>query len=277
MTENFTIKFDLRRHGKVETSANPADIWPDWKGKDERWLFVAPHDDDIVCGAGLTFISSIECGIDTYAIVSTTGEAGYCRLEQRNTIASIRREECKKSFEFLGLPKNNLIMFNYPDAHLPAFLGHKLTDDPNDKNAVAGATGLQNSYVCAIRKLNPSRVFLPALTDIHPDHKTTHTEFVMSIFHAQGRIWPELGPPIQEIPKLYEYATYCDFITPPEIRIRTSRELLEKKIAAIEAYASQEQIELLVSRIRTGGPQEYIRELEFNIIEPGKYDSLFDL
>jgi len=150
-----------------------------------------------------------------------------------------------------------------------------LTDDPKCPTAIAGATGLQNSFAWALRKILPTRVFLPTLTDIHPDHKAVHVEFVMSIFHAQGKIWPELGPPIPEIPKLYEYATYCDFLTPPTIRVITSADLFERKLNAILAYQSQEQINLVLDNQRESGPQEYIRELEFNIFNPRQYERLF--
>lgn len=269
------IVFERRTSEGVRSSADPAEIWPLWKGNEERWLFVAPHDDDIVLGAGLHFVAAIECKIPTFAVVSTTGEAGYCRPEHRGQIAEIRRRECKKSFELLGLAAENLFLFDYPDANLAPNLGHRPTEDPNCATAIEGATGFQNSFTWILRKVKPSRVFLPSQTDIHPDHKAVHEEFVISIFHASGNIWPELGKPIREIPKLYEYATYCDFIDPPTIRLRTSPELLEKKLLGVSAYKSQEQIESLVKTVRETGPVEYVRELEFNVFNPAQYDSLF--
>lgn len=260
---------------KVTRSSNPAEVWPDWQGEQERWLYVAPHDDDIVLGAGLNFVAGLASGITTYAAVTTTGEAGYCRAEHKGKIAEIRRDECKKSFELLGLPKENLFLFDYPDAFLAPNLGHRLTEDPNCVTAIAGATGFQNSYTWLLRKIRPSRVFLPSQTDIHPDHKAVHEEFVISIFHASGNIWPELGTKIEAIPKLYEYATYCDFISAPQIRVRTSQDLLEKKLLGVAAYESQEQIEALVKTVRESGPVEYFHELQFNVFSPTQYAPLF--
>ena len=270
-----SLQFERRTPQGILRSAFPAEVWPDWKGDKESWLFVSPHDDDIVLGAGLTFICAVESGVRVSAVVTTTGEAGYCRPEHRGNVQNIRRSECKKSFEMMGMSSDNLIQFDYPDADFVVHLGHRLTDDPNCKTAIAGASGLQNSYVWALRKMQPTRVFLPTLTDIHPDHKMAHEEFVMSIFHAQGNIWPELGTPIPEIPKLYEYATYCDFLTPPTIRVKTSEDLFNKKLDAILAYKSQEQIELSIENQRKAGPQEFIRELEFNIFNPKQYEELF--
>jgi hypothetical protein len=74
---------------------------------------------------------------------------------------------------------------------------------------------------------------------------------------------------------LYEYATYCDFVTPPQIRVVVPEALLERKLTGIRAYASQEQIELLVDVQRKAGPVEYLREVEFNVLHPGQYEKLF--
>jgi len=272
-----SLQFEYRSpEGSIVRSTSPGDVWPDWKGDREHWLFVAPHDDDIVLGAGLTFISAVESGIPVYAVVATTGEAGYCRPEHKGNVQHIRRRECRTSFEMMGMPAENLIVFEYPDADFTIHLGRRLTDDPNCPTAIAGASGLQNSFVWALRRILPTRVFLPTQTDIHPDHKMVHQEFVMSIFHAQGNIWPELGAPIPEIPKLYEYATYCDFLTPPTIRVKTSDDLFERKLNAILAYKSQEQIDLSIANQRKAGPQEFIRELEFNILNPRQYEGLFE-
>ena len=99
--------------GRRIESGNPADIWPDWRGKDESWLFMSPHDDDIVCGCGLTFLSALKIGVKTSAGVVTNGKMGYCRPEQKETIAAIRREECAASFKMLGLPEENLHFLHF--------------------------------------------------------------------------------------------------------------------------------------------------------------------
>ena len=52
----------------------------------------------------------------------------------------------------------------------------------------------------------------------------------------------ELGEPIAEVPRVYEMAVYCDFPEPPQIRVETPEPMLETKLQAILAYASQEQI-----------------------------------
>ncbi|MDO5566489.1 MAG: PIG-L family deacetylase, partial [Planctomycetia bacterium] len=121
----------------------------------------------------------------------------------------------------------------------------------------------------------PTRLFVPTITDLHSDHKMTNSEMMISIFHASGNIWPELGEPIAAVPLLYEYATYSNFTTPPQLRIRVSQEIFEKKIDALLAYKSQEQIEQMIKLQRQTGPKEFIREVRFDIFQPEECNKLF--
>ena len=270
-----SIFFDLRtEQGKV-TSDNPAEVWSDWQSSDEKWLFFAPHDDDIVIGAGLTLLAGVQLGVDVHAAVVTNGRMGYCLPEMRETIVRVRKEEARESFRFLGVPDNNLYQFNYDDGNLPHNAGRWFTDDPNDTRAIAGAVGLQNTMVWLLRKVRPTRVFMPNRLDLHPDHSIVNSDIVMSVFHAQGQIWPELGPPLAVIPKLYEYATYNDFISPPTMRVRVSDDLTEKRLAGIALYKSQLQIDLVVNEVRKAGGNEYLHEMAFKIFSATKYESFF--
>ena len=262
-------------NNRIFVSSRPDHVFQNWEGESERWLFVAPHDDDIAIGAGLHFIAGIESGVSTYAVVATIG-TGYCRLEHKDTIAQIRREECYKSFEILGLPRDNLHFLDYWATDILSHLGRRFTDNPASTTAIAGADGFQNSFTWLLRQIRPSRVFLPSQTDIHPAHKAVHEEFIISVFHAQGKIWPELGEPIAKFPRLYEYATYSDYIEPPTHQVKTSTDLFERKLAGIAAYESQEQIESIVVNIRSLGPREYIREMGFKLFNPQQYDALFE-
>jgi LmbE family N-acetylglucosaminyl deacetylase len=200
---------------------------------------------------------------------------GYCLPEVRDTIVQVRKEEARESFRFLGLPDDKLYQFNYDDGNLPHNAGRWFTNGPNDSRAIEGAVGLQNTMVWLLRKVRPTRVFMPNRLDLHPDHSIVNTELVMSVFHAQGQIWPELGSPLAVIPKLYEYATYNDFISPPTIRVRVSDDLVEKRLAGIAFYKSQLQIDLVVNEVRKAGGNEYLLEMVFKIFSATKYESLF--
>ena len=51
--------------------------------------------------------------------------------------------------------------------------------------------------------------------------------------------------------------------------------MLEAKLNAISAYASQDQIELVVAIQRNVGPIEYLHELGFHFYRPEQYHVLF--
>lgn len=268
------ITYSRRVDGTVTRTHDIARAFPEWRGKDECWLFVSPHDDDIVLGAGLTLLAGIAEGVETHAAIVTDGRMGYCRPEQQYTIVKVRMAEAQASFQALGLPPERLRFLKFPDGDLGSFRGRRFTSTGSYME-VEGAVGTQNTFTHILRQIRPNRVFLATSADLHPEHRITHDEFLISLFHAQGNIWPELGPPIAEVPRVYEYAVYCDFPSPPTIRIETPPAMLETKLAGIRAYASQEQIDAVIEIQRKVGPIEYLRELTFNFYAPEQYHRLF--
>jgi LmbE family N-acetylglucosaminyl deacetylase len=262
--------FARRQAGQLLTTSSLADLFGDWRGPAESWLFVSPHDDDVVLGAGLVFQVGIAEGVPVEAAVVTDGRMGYCRIEQRDTISAIRAEECRKSFSVLGLKLERLHLLGYPDARLATCRGAFFANGTPGQPA-----GMQIAFAKLLRQVRPTRVFLPTSSDLHPDHRIVHEELMISLFHAQGGIWPELGEPITEVPHVYEFAVYCDFPEAPQIRVETPASMLDCKIEAILAYASQEQIGTLVEIQRATGPIEYLRELNFRFYAPKQYNDLF--
>jgi LmbE family N-acetylglucosaminyl deacetylase len=266
----------LRRtgNGLVKTS-NIAEMFSNWKGADECWMFVSPHDDDVAIGAGLTFQAGLVEGVAVHAVVVTDGRMGYCDFQQRRDIIKVRRAEAEKSYGILGLAAERLRFIECPDCNLSAFRGRHFTviGAPTE---IEGAGGMQNAFTHALRTIRPTRVFLPTSADLHPDHQIVHEEVLISLFHAQGNIWPELGKPIAEVPTVYEFACYCDFPKPPQIRVEATPKMLEKKLNAISAYESQDQVELVVAIQRNVGPIEYLHELEFHFYRPEQYHALFE-
>jgi len=264
-----------RRTGEsLLTTTNIAEVFLGWRGPDERWLFVSPHDDDVVAGAGLTFQIGMAEGADVHALVVTDGRMGYCRAEHRHSIAAVRVAEAQRSYQILGLSPDRLRFLGYPDGDLSTWRGRRLAP-PGSPAEIQGGVGLQNSLTYVLRQVRPNRVFLPTSIDLHPDHWIVHEELLISLFHAQGGIWPELGEVVPEVPRVYEFAVYCDFPEPPHLRLQTTPEMLHIKLDAIRAYASQEQIGMLVETQRNAGPIEYLRELDFRFYCPQQYQRLF--
>ena len=267
------FKFARRNESGVTRTEDLAALLGAEALKDETWLCVSPHDDDIVMGAGLWQMAAIEAGADVHLLVVTDGRMGYCSPRQRDAIVDIRKQEVYDSSRCLGLAESNVHFMGMPDCQLAQHQGRRRATHNEDN--IAGYTGLCNTFVHHLRKLRPDRVLVPAATDLHPDHQVTHNELMISLFHASGEIWPELGKPTP-VPAVYELAVYCDFAQPPNLQVKSDDAAFQKKLDAVAAYQSQLQIEQLVAKLRDAGPTEYLHEVAFNFYSPTTYHKLFE-
>lgn len=240
---------------------------------DETWLFACPHDDDIAIGAGLWMKAACEAGVEVHLLAATDGRMGYCALEEKDTIAKIRADELIESCKMLGLADPSRVhLLGFPDCNLSHYLGRRPAD--HGEPTIAGHTGLQNAFVQKLRAIKPTRLFMPSPMDYHPDHQIVHNEMQISLFHAAGEIWPELGEPT-DVPAVYELAIYCDFPEAPNLQLKCSDAQFQAKLDAIAAYKSQKQIELLVQKVKDAGPVEYLREVNFKFYSATAYHHLF--
>ncbi len=243
----------------------------------ECFLFVSPHDDDVALGAGLFIQHARAEGIPVYVMIVTDGSQGYCKEEDKATISQIRKAETLECYEQLGVPKEYVLFLNFPDNSLTSYLGRRGVYSYDPAHLIYhGFTGLQNAFTLALRRIKPTQCFLPTQNDLHPDHKITYNEFMISVFHSIGNVWPELGPALLKTPYIHEVAVYCDFSSPPNVRIRAPEALFEKKLEAILKYKSQEQIQSLVDNIRNTGPWEFLKNVDFNLYSPLKYRQRFE-
>ena len=246
-----------------------------WQANKESFLFVSPHDDDVALGAGLLIQLAQREKIPVHIIIVTDGSMGYCDIKEKDTIAEIRREETFDCYQRLGVPKENITWLGFPDCRLAYYRGRKPVETKSDMD-IEDCVGLQNTFTHHLRRVNPTQCFLPTCNDLHPDHRIVYDEFLISVFHAGGDIWPELGKPLADIPHVHEMAVYCDFPSPPTLRMQTPMSYLENKLKAIEAFKSQKQIASLVDNVRDGGPQEYIKAIEFDLYHPAAYHDTFE-
>lgn len=240
----------------------------------ETWLFACPHDDDIAIGGGLWMKAACEAGVDVHLLAATDGRMGYCTLEEKETIAKVRAAELVDSCKRLGLDDDSKIhLLGFPDCNLSRYLGRRpaIEGEPT----IAGYTGLQNAFVDKLRSIRPDRLFMPSPMDYHPDHQVVHNEMQISLFHAAGAIWPELGEPTP-VPAVYEMAIYCDFPEPPDLQLKCDTQAFQAKLDAIASYKSQKQIDLLVQKVKDAGPVEYLREVNFKFYSATAYLHLFE-
>jgi LmbE family N-acetylglucosaminyl deacetylase len=257
------------------TGTRLADVSRHWQGKQERHLMISPHDDDAVLGAGLLIQLAKREKVPVHILIVTDGSMGYCSLDEKSTIAEIRRDESFECYQSLGVAKRNIVWLGFPDCQLSNQRGRRPAagDDPV---GISGFTGMQNAFTYHLRKIRPTQCFLPTWNDLHPDHRIIYEEFLISMFHAAGNIWPELGKPLEKVPYVNTYAVYCDFAQPPTLRMRTPISYLEKKLKDISAFRSQKQISSLIDNVRHCGPEEYIRAIDFKLYHPSSYRNMFE-
>ncbi len=269
--------FEFIRHvaNKSRTGSTLEAVLDHWKSGKETFLFISPHDDDVVVGGGLMIQLAIREKADVHIMTVTDGAMGYCSMDQKDTISDIRRDETFECYEALGVPKENITWLGFPDCQLNSYRGRRPAE-PNDVATIEGFVGLQNTLTYYLRKVRPTRCFLPTSNDLHPDHKIVHSEFLISIYHALGDIWPELGTPIETAPEIYELGVYCDFPEPPQLCVRTSEAMLDKKLNGMLAFRSQKQMKLVMGNFKRAGAEEYLRQLEFKLYQPAHYRPLFD-
>ena len=246
-----------------------------WQGEKECFAFFSPHDDDVVLGAGLLMQTIQQEGVPVHVVIVTDGSMGYCSPEEKDAISEIRKKETYDCYIALGIPQANIHWLGFPDCSLTHYRGRRLAQ-PADAGQVAGYTGLQNAFTRVLRNIRPTQCFVPTFNDLHPDHKITYDELLISLFHAGGSIWPELGCPLDKTPHVHEMGIYCDFPEPPTLRVQTDEDILENKLRAIGAFQSQKQIAALIEGVRRSGPYEYFRSLNFQLYKPQRYFDLFE-
>ncbi len=268
------IKFIRLVGNERRVGPSLASVSKNWKGQKETFLFVSPHDDDVILGAGLLIQAAMQEGVQCHILIATDGSMGYCSPEQKDNIAEIRMQETYECYMALGIPKENIVWMGFPDCNLNSYRGRRAAK-AGEPTAIEGFVGLQNSFTYYLRKIGPTQVFLPTSNDLHPDHKIVHEELLISLFHSGGNIWPELGEPIANIPFVHEMGVYCDFPTPPDLKIKTDEELLQRKIDGIRCFRSQTQIESLIQIVQQSGPEEYMRALHFKLYSPKSYRDRF--
>src|SRR4030042_138394 len=135
------------------TGTKLADVSRHWQGKQERHLMISPHDDDAVLGAGLLIQLAERENVPVYILIVTDGSMGYCSLDEKDSIAEIRRNESFECYQSLGVPQENIIWLGFPDCQLSNHRGRRPATG-EDPVAIRGFTALQNAFPHHLRHIN---------------------------------------------------------------------------------------------------------------------------
>lgn len=121
----------------------------------KKALILAPHTDDGEFGCGGTINLMIENNVEVfYAAFSACKQSVLTEFPEDILIT-----EVKQATKKLGIPKENLILFDY-DVRTFNYRRQEILDD----------------ILNLKRDINPDVIFMPSINDIHQDHHTIANE-----------------------------------------------------------------------------------------------------
>lgn len=284
--------------GIVNTTDDVRSIFPNYAGDDkELVLFVLPHDDDGIIGAGYTLVNLLKAKVPVAIVVATDGSAGYGSERERSSISRIRLSEFSDSARILGLNVNDglstkgrllrsiaqkvlplaakilpnmqtelLFKFAYENSSMVRFLNL-----PDDRTTAVLGKQFEEPLVRVFRQgflvdgtyRQPSRILYPTGNDTHIDHQNVAKEVPISVFHAMSQIWKDTAgsKSLAKMPQLIECIVYCKFegAGKPDILVHGCQKDQETIVAGLNAYQSQlPNIPSMVERVRNF-PYEFLR------------------
>jgi len=170
----------------------------------KRVLILAPHTDDGELGAGGTIAKMLELGCEVFYAAFSTAEESLPAEFPKNQLEI----EVKAATEQLGIKPENLIIFKYQVRKLN-YARQEILEE----------------LIKLRPQIRPDVVFLPSSKDIHQDHLTIMNEgiraFKQCTIFGYELIWNNLS-----------FSTDCF--------IDITKEQLQKKIDALQAYKTQE-------------------------------------
>lgn len=187
-------------------------------------LILAPHTDDGEFGCGGSIARFLSEGKEVYYVAFSTAEESVPDPWPKD----ILKTEVKEATSRLGIPKSNLIVYNYKVRELNF-----------------SRQDILEHLILIRRDIQPDMVFLPSSNDLHQDHSVISIEG-MRAFKSTTILGYEI--PWNNI----EFKT--------QSFIALSKENLEKKIYALDAYGSQKgkhyaSADFIRSLARTRGVQ----------------------
>ena len=180
-------------------------------------LVLAPHTDDGEFGCGATISKFIEEGSKVYYAAFSTAEQSV----PDHLPKDILKTEVKEATKRLGIPKDNLLIYNYEV--------RKLNYSRQD---------VLENLVSLNKKLNPDLVFIPSPNDLHQDHQTVSQEGLRAF----------------KTTSILAYELPWNTITfHTQSFIQVSQKHIDSKVHALKAYDSQKH--------RNYASEEFIKSL----------------
>ena len=166
-------------------------------------LVLAPHTDDGEFGCGGSVARFIGEGKEVYYAAFSTAEESVPEPWPKD----ILKTEVKEATKRLGIPRENLIIFNFKVREL----GYHRQE-------------ILEELVKMKKDIGPDMVFLPSSNDLHQDHSTVSIEGIRAFKNTTI-----LG---YEVP-------WNNIVFQSEAFIILSEDHIQKKLQALDAYNSQ--------------------------------------
>lgn len=173
-------------------------------------MILAPHTDDGEIGCGGTIAKLVEEGKDVFYVAFSIARTS---AVQNGFPENILEIEVKKAMKVLGIPQDNLILYDFPVRTFPEY-----RQDILDKLIV-----LRND-------IRPDLIILPSLNDIHQDHQVIANEGLRAF-----KRHTILG---------YE-EPWNNIVFESRCFISLMKKHVEKKIEALRCYESQKHRDYL--------------------------------
>ena len=257
-------------------SPDIATLFPGWR-RGETVAFLAPHDDDVVLGAGYLVQAVRRAGGLVRIFIFCKGDAGYSTLAAKRTIVRTRHKEALLSYGTLGVRPSAIHFFGLPDLSVMTYVNR----------CVFKRKGLVDDLIRLFRRHKVSRAVFSSPHFENWDHTAVYNIGMYVAPQAGDPVLADLGKPFPVRSSLV-YSVWGDFgpastdagplVADVGVLAGEKEERLVRK--ALRAFASQAEImENTVARHRDSrsGPGGYLELYQRpHLREPIDYRPYFE-
>ena len=186
--------------------------------EEKRALVICAHDDDEVIGPGGTIRKLANAGVHISTLILATGNEGYTRLEEKDTIVARRAEERAAAQRVLGTAE--CFVCDFHDFE-------NLDSEP-----------VYRTIMETVRRVQPHLIFTHLATD-YLAHRTLARVAPEAIWQAGWQCPLELGAP-WSTGKVYQFSVLQTIAKPSHLVDIT--DTFPAKLEAMKAYRSQHEV-----------------------------------
>jgi len=188
------------------------------KSKKDKFLVVAPHQDDEVIGCGGTILKLLDMDIEGYVVHVFSGSSGISGCSSPVKSKKIRNAEAKKASE-IG--------------------GYTLLKNLGCKDRDSNVNFIVHSLIEVVREVKPDFIFSPHSEEADFEHSLVSQASWEASWLATTGIFPELGPPSHPVDVFLGYEVWTP-IQNISCFIDVTEHISKKK-RMLEAFKSQMQ------------------------------------